>query len=78
MDRIQKFLSKLSPKQRSLSLKIFEDILSLELKNYDIKPLKGMKNIFRLRKGDVRVVFTKTDSKGYVLDINFRKDVYKA
>lgn len=78
MDRIQKFLLKLNHKQRSLFLKIFEDILNLELKNYDVKSLKGMRNIFRLRKGDVRVVFTKTDSKGYVLDINFRKDVYKA
>lgn len=78
MDRIQKFLSKLNCKQRSLFIKIFEDILNLRLKNYDIKPLKGMKNIFRLRKGDIRVVFTKTDSKGYILDINFRKDVYKA
>lgn len=77
MDRIEKFLLKLDKRKRVIFSQIFEDILKLKLKSYDVKALKGMKNIFRLRKGDVRIVFTKIDSKGYILDIAFRKDIYK-
>lgn len=77
MDRIEKFLLKLNKQQRAIFLKIFQDILTLSLNSYDIKPLKGLKEIYRLRKGDIRIIFTKTNKQGVILDIAFRKDIYK-
>ncbi len=77
MDKIEKFLKKLNKKQRSKFLKIFRDILGLSLKNYDIKPLKELKGIYRLRKNNIRIVFTKGKTKGFIIDIAYRKDAYK-
>ena len=77
MDKIKKFLLKLSKKERKLLLRILADVLQLKLDDYDVKSLKGMKGVFRLRKGNKRVVFMKKKGRGMVLNIAFRKDVYK-
>lgn len=77
MDRIQKLLLKLNKKERSIFLKIFEDIFLLKLKDYDIKAIKGYKGFFRLRKGKTRIIFAKQSNKGIIADVGFRKDVYK-
>lgn len=77
MDKIQKFLLKLDKKQRQILIKIFVDILALDIKNYDVKALAGMKGVFRLRKGNVRIVFTKNNKQGFILDVALRKDIYK-
>lgn len=77
MDRIQKFLLKLTKKQRAIFLEIFQDIHSLNLNSYDIKALQGLPGLFRLRKGDIRIIFTKKDQQGFIVDIAHRKDIYK-
>ena len=77
MDKIKKFLLKLSKKEREIMRKILLDILTLDLKNYDTKPLKGYKGFFRLRKGDIRIVFMKEKNTGMIVDIDYRKDIYK-
>jgi len=77
MDKIKKFLLKLTQKERSLIRKILKDVLELNLQNYDVKPLKGYKEFFRLRKGDIRIIFAKEKNIGVVIDIDYRKDVYK-
>lgn len=77
MDKIQKFLHKLPRKDRNMLAKIFKDILFLDLKIYDVKPLQGVKGVYRLRKGDIRVIFLKEQNRGVVLDIAYRKDIYK-
>ena len=77
MDRIEKFLLKLEKKRRAVFLIIFRDIIKLNLEKYDIKPLHGFHGIFRLRKGKIRIIFAKQNNRGYVIDIDFRKDIYK-
>lgn len=77
MDKIDKFFNKLNKKDRALFAKIFSSIQTLNLDGYNIKPLRGMHGIFRLRKGSIRVVYTKYNKKGIILSIGFRKDVYK-
>jgi len=77
MDKLQKFLLKLTKKERSTVLKILADILSLRLSNYDIKPLEGFKGYFRLRKGKIRIIYTKTDCRAFIVNIAYRKDIYK-
>lgn len=77
MDKIKKFLLKLTKKERALIKAILGDVLTLNLQNYDVKPLKGYKGFYRLRKGDIRIVFAKENAMGVIIDINYRKDIYK-
>lgn len=79
MNKISKFLKKLTPKERHILLKIMADIQVLEIASYDVKPLKGYKNLYRLRKGDWRIVFTKNEQnqKGWIVNAGYRKDIYQ-
>ncbi len=77
MDKIHKFLLKLSKKERKIFFTIFLDIENLNLEKYDIKALKVYKNLFRLKKGKIRIIYTIINQKGRVLDIDYRKDIYK-
>lgn len=78
MDKIEKFLALLSKKERGVLSGILSDIRSGKLKIYDVKPLKGYKGFFRLRKGKIRIVFVKTENgSSAVVNIAYRKDVYK-
>jgi mRNA interferase RelE/StbE len=43
----------------------------------DVKKLKGIENGYRLRVGNVRVLFEKDDGKVHVFKIDGRGDVYK-
>lgn len=61
-----------------LCLDIFPKIKNLEeLKNRDLKPIKGFKNYHRIRIGDYRIGF-KTESKTVIfMHVCHRKDIYK-
>ena len=43
----------------------------------DIKPLQNMDGAFRLRVGDIRIVFTTQGNQITIYDINNRGDIYK-
>lgn len=80
MDRISKFLEKLNKKQRNhIFLEILPKISNLNFDGLDIKPLKNYKNYFRVRYGNIRIVFYKDEKKkiGIISNIAFRKDAYK-
>ncbi len=57
MDKIKKFLKKLSKKELQKVLKILDLIESGNTDRLDIKRLTGHKNIFRVRVGDIRIIF---------------------
>lgn len=67
-----RFLNKLTDKQVSRIKTAIN-----KLPAGDVKKLKGYENIYRLRVGDVRVLFEKTNDGVYIIDINNRGDVYK-
>lgn len=77
MDKIEKFLRSLSKKERVLLTSLLSDIRALNIQKYDVRPLKGYKGLFRLRKGQIRVVFSKGAEGGRAINIAFRKDIYK-
>ncbi len=62
MDRISKFLRKLDAEQRSEVEKIIARIVAGDFSGLDIKKLKGKYDEFRVRKGDIRIIFTKDDT----------------
>ena len=72
MDKIEKLLRKLSQKERlqleaTLSILVSGDISSL-----DIKKLKGVDDIYRVRVGSLRIIFKKEPRDIRVLDIGRR------
>lgn len=74
MDKIKKELEKLSKKEKELIKKILLDVKNKNLSNYDLKKLKGNDNIFRIRKGKIRIIFKKDLDKYFILTIEKRSD----
>ncbi len=60
-DKIQKALAKLSPKERLIVATMIKKLLSGDLMGMDIRQLVGNPGIFRLKKGRIRVIFSKTE-----------------
>jgi len=77
MDSITKFLLKLSILERNIILELIQKILILDLENLDVKKMIWKDNLFRLRKGKIRIIFKKEDNKWVLLDINYRDKIYK-
>ena len=77
--RAEKVLEK-HPELKKFTTKAMKDISKniQEAKSYDIKKLKGFKDIFRLRKGDYRVIFEVRENEFIikVIEANNRGDVY--
>lgn len=77
MDKIEKFIKRLNKKQTKGIEKALLDIVILDLKDYDIKKMKGFKDLYRIRMGEIRIVFRKKKDHGIPIDIAFRNKIYK-
>jgi mRNA-degrading endonuclease RelE of RelBE toxin-antitoxin system len=78
MDRIKKELARLTIRERGWIKEIISKLERREWHGLDIKKLKGAGAIFRVRKGDVRVIYKTEDNKIFILMIERRKeDTYK-
>jgi mRNA-degrading endonuclease RelE of RelBE toxin-antitoxin system len=77
MDKISKFLQKLSLSERKLWLKILSDVMAQKFGGYDIKPLKGYAGVFRLRKGRIRLVYGIFENNVVVFNLDYRSNVYQ-
>ncbi|MFH0814519.1 MAG: hypothetical protein V1902_00275 [Candidatus Falkowbacteria bacterium] len=74
MDKIAKALKKLSPKERLELKKILEKLNRSDFLNLDILKLKGKNDVYRVRKGTIRVIFNKTEETIKILTIERRSD----
>lgn len=63
MDKVSKALSKLSDSEKERVRNVLERIRKGELEGLDIKKLKNRKDIFRARKGDLRIVYRVSEAK---------------
>ena len=77
MDKITKFLIRLSEKERLIILSIMEKIFILDLDWLDIKKLEWEINLFRIRKGKIRIIFKKLENSWVIIDLNYRDKIYK-
>lgn len=78
MPNLSQLLSKFDKEERRALVPLIEAIISLNWQNLDIKKLKGYQNIFRVRKGKIRVVFAKNKKDISILVIERRReDTYK-
>lgn len=74
MDAILKALKKFSAQERVWSKEIIARLLADDMKNLNIKQLKGRDDIFRVRKGDIRIIYRKQGKQIFILDIGRRNE----
>ena len=72
MDKIEKFLARLSPREREALRLLLVRLSRGEYKGLDIKKLKGRSDIFRIRKGDIRIIYRVVGRKIFILAIERR------
>lgn len=74
MPNLNKLLSKFDKGERRALESLIEAVISLNWQNLDIKKLKGYQNIFRVRKGKLRVIFAKNKKDISILAIERRRE----
>lgn len=72
MDRIEKALRKLSPRERSWVHSILTQLARGTVANLHIQKLHSHNDIFRVRKGDLRIIYRRTDTSIFLLAIERR------
>ncbi len=74
MDKISKALRKFSVFECKQVKIILEKIYSKKPENLDLKKLKGRDDVFRARKGNIRIIYRIKDKNIFVLSIERRSD----
>lgn len=74
MDKIEKALHKLSIKEQGAVKKILKQILIKNFLGLEIKKLKGVNNLYRVRKGKLRIIFQQKKKTLLILAIERRTD----
>lgn len=77
MDKINKFLSQLNQKDREAVYLILEKILSKKFPDLRFKKLKNLKNLYSFRMGKIRFICRKEGNNYVLIDLAYRKEVYK-
>jgi len=74
MNEKEKFLLKISIKDRLRILQALNFIMRGDLTSLDVKKLKGTSNIFRVRVGNYRIFYEVMERKNIILKIDRRND----
>ena len=75
VDRIRKILKQLSTKEHAQVTEIVRLIAVNTLEGLDIKKLQGVDDVYRVRKGNFRIIFQKTaDDNNKLIAIERRTD----
>ncbi len=74
MDKIKKALKKFTEKEKKIVKNILGKISERDFNNLDIKKLKNREDIFRIRKGKIRIVYIIKNNNIKILLIERRND----
>jgi len=74
MDKITKSLQKLDVKEKKVIRDILVKIKNKDFKSLDVKKLKSKENIFRARKGKIRIIYHLKQEKIMILSIERRSE----
>lgn len=74
VDKIQKALNKFSEKEKKIVKNLLKKIKAGKANNLNIKKLKGYNNIFRIRKGKIRIIYRKDIDELFILAIERRSE----
>ena len=73
-DKIKKILKKLTQKERDLVKLLLLRIKLEDTDGLDIKHLKGHSDLFRVRKGRIRIVYRKNEKEFLVIRIDRKNE----
>ena len=74
MDKLQKALQKLNQKERLAVKVILNKLLSGQILGLNLQKLQGHKDIFRVRKGDLRIIYRQKEAGISILAIERRSE----
>jgi mRNA-degrading endonuclease RelE of RelBE toxin-antitoxin system len=74
MDKIQKSLEKLSTKEKSLVKEILNKLVNYQFVGLNIQKLQGHKDIYRLRKGNLKIIYRQTEKDIFILAMERRSE----
>ena len=74
VDQIHKNMEKLSPKEYKLAESLYVLVVENRLENLDVKKLKGHNNIFRVKKGRFRIIFSRQRNENTIRHFGYRND----
>lgn len=77
MERYLKIVQNLPRKQRMLIIKLGQRIEDNDLEGMKLKKLQGFDNYYATRKGKIRIVFSKKTEGNKIINIDYRKTVYR-
>ena len=75
--RANKFIMSLSANQRKPIKKAIDKLIDGDTTSLDIKKLLPYPKEFRLRVGDIRILFKSTREELFIFKADYRGDVYK-
>ncbi|MEA3449595.1 MAG: type II toxin-antitoxin system RelE/ParE family toxin [Patescibacteria group bacterium] len=74
MDKLAKALKKLLVKEKKQVKAIFASLKRYDFDGLDIKKLKGRDNIYRVRKGNLRIIYYNKEKEISILALERRSD----
>ncbi|OHA89493.1 MAG: hypothetical protein A3C70_01495 [Candidatus Zambryskibacteria bacterium RIFCSPHIGHO2_02_FULL_43_14] len=74
MPVLKKLLSRFNREEKVVLEVLIEKIASLNWHDLDIKKLQGYHDVFRARKGKIRIIFYKHETKVSIINIDRRND----
>ncbi len=74
MDKVSKALKKLTEKERETIKDVLLRLGRGKYKYFDIKKLKSRNDIFRIRKGDIRIIYRINKKQIYLLAVERRNE----
>lgn len=74
MDKIVKALKKLAAGEKKIVKAILVKINCHDFNRLDIKKLKGRQDIYRVRKGKIRIIYRLDNNKIFILTVERRSD----
>jgi mRNA-degrading endonuclease RelE of RelBE toxin-antitoxin system len=74
MDKVSKSLKKLHAKERERVKAILEQLETGNTTRLDLQKLSGQKDIYRVRKGDLRVIYLQNKKGVFILAIERRSE----
>jgi mRNA-degrading endonuclease RelE of RelBE toxin-antitoxin system len=75
VDKVKKFLRKISSERREKIEYALESIFSNDFSHLDVKKMKGSNTLYRVRIGDVRIVFDTASEIPNIRFVGKRSDV---
>jgi mRNA-degrading endonuclease RelE of RelBE toxin-antitoxin system len=74
MDKNQKFLKRLSEQEFVTVEQLLKKLQKRDMASLDIKKLSGYRDVFRVRSGNIRIIFLDSGSHIEVLEISRRSE----